>query len=297
MALTPELDRWRARGAVRQVAGRDVWVRDSGLPRDSPETVPVVLLHGFPGSAHDWSGVMDRLGSRRRAIAFDLPGYGFSSKDRHADYSLFTQADVVEALLTDLGIERCVLVAHDMGDTVTAELLARSNRGRLGFALEHVVLTNGSIFIDQAQLTRGQRLTLKLPARALPFGLPDVILRRSLEESFAPGAPAPPGAVDDLMAMIRYDHGDRLLPVLIRYIEERRRHQAHWTAGFVDFAGPLTLLWGEQDPIAVTAMARHLADLRPATVVRTFPELGHWPSIEAPEMIAEAILDSLDIHR
>ena len=56
---------------------------------------------------------------------------------------------------------------------------------RLSRPLGHVVLTNGSIFIDQARLTRGQRLTLRLPARALPIALPGMILRRSLAESFA----------------------------------------------------------------------------------------------------------------
>ncbi|CAN5483074.1 alpha/beta hydrolase [soil metagenome] len=286
--LPPDLDEWRRTGDVRRVAGRDVWVRDEG----AGET-PVVLLHGFPGSAHDWAGVLPALSARGRVVVLDLPGYGLSSKDRRADYSLFTQADVVEALLADLGIERCVLVAHDMGDTVTAELLARVNAGTLGLDVSQVVLTNGSIFIDQAVLTRGQRLTLRLPARPLPFSLPEAVLRRSLAESFAPGAPAPAGAIEALMAMIRHDGGDRLTPVLIRYIEERRRHQDRWTAALVDYAGPLTLLWGEQDPIAVVSMAHHLAALRPATDVRTFAHLGHWPATEAPDVVAAALLDVL----
>ena len=256
--------------------------------------VPVVVVHGFPGSSADWVGVVPLLAERHRVITFDLPGYGASDKTPGASYSLFRQADVVEALLADLGVSACAIVGHDMGDTVTAELLARRRHGRLDLDVEQVVLTNGSIFIDQAVLTRGQRLTLRLPGRPLPFSLPTAILRRSLEESFAPGAPAPAGAVDAMIAAIRHDHGDRLLPVLIRYILERRRHQARWTDALVSYDRPLTLLWGEQDPIAVVAMAHRLADLRPATTVRTFPELGHWPSVEAPAVLTAAVLQALE---
>ena len=249
-----------------------------------------MLVHGFPGSSHDWAGVVPLLAARRRVIAFDLPGYGASDKTPGASYSLFRQADIVEALLRDLGVARCAIVAHDMGDTVTAELLARRRHGRLDVEVEQVVLTNGSIFIDQAALTRGQRLTLRLPGRPLPFTMPTAILRRSLQESFAADAPAPDGAIEAMIASIRHDRGDRLLPVLIRYIEERRRHQERWTDGLVAYDGPLTLLWGEQDPIAVVAMAHRLAGLRPETTVRTFADLGHWPSVEAPEVLADAIL-------
>jgi pimeloyl-ACP methyl ester carboxylesterase len=187
-------------------------------------------------------------------------------------------------------VTRCRIVGHDMGDTVTAELAHRANHGELPFALESIVLTNGSIFIDLAQLTRGQRLTLRLPDRRSLFPMPTAILRRSLMESFTRTAPPPDGAVDDLIALIQHDAGDRLMPRLIRYITERRRHQPRWTAGLVDFAGPLTLVWGTEDPIAVLPMTERLASLRPATTVVRLDGVGHWPSIEVPERLAEELV-------
>lgn len=246
--------------------------------------VPVVVVHGFPGSSADWEAVAPLL--ERDVVLFDLPGYGRSDKSRDASYSLFDQATVVEEVLEQQGIERCFLVAHDMGNTVTAELASRHNAGTLGFRIEGIVLTNGSIFIDMAQLTRGQRLTLRLPNRPSLFSLPTWVMRRSLLESFTKEAPPPPGAIDELIAQIRIGGGERLMPVLIRYIEERRAHQTHWTAGFVEYDGPLTLVWGELDPIAVLPMAERMKALRPATTLVTMPGVGHWPSIEAPALLA-----------
>ena len=286
--LSSSVTAWRDGGRRVDLSGRSVFVHDSGVG-----AVPIVLIHGFPGSSHDWSRVVPLLPGR--LIALDLPGYGYSDKSPDASYSLFDQADAVEDLLAALGVQSCVVVAHDMGDTVTAELAARANAGRLGFAIDRIVLTNGSIFIDQARLTRGQRLTLRLPGRALPFPVPGPVLRRSLMESFAASAPPPPGAIDDLVSMIRHGRGDRLLPRLIRYIQERRVHQSDWTAGLVDFVGPLTLIWGAEDPIAVTAMTRRLVSLRPHTSLVTLPGVGHWPAIEAPDELAAQLLVALGL--
>lgn len=283
--LTPlptSVREWVDGGRSVKVGRRDVFVHDSGTG-----LVPVVLIHGFPGSSYDWAFVVPQLPGR--VIAFDLPGYGFSDKAPDASYSLFDQADLVEELLSGLEVDRCVIVAHDMGDTVSAELACRSNAGTLGFDIDQILLTNGSIFIDLAQLTRGQRLTLRLPNRVALFSLPSFVLRRSLMESFTRSAPPPAGAIDTLVAMVRHDHGDRLMPKLIRYIEERRVHQDHWTAGLVDFPGPLTLIWGEEDPIAVLAMTMRMQSLRPSTSVVTLNDVGHWPSIEAPQRLAAEI--------
>ena len=283
MSLSAPVQAWHDRGRVVHVAGRSVFVVESGEGE-----VPFVILHGFPGSSYDWASVLPHLPGR--VIAFDLPGYGFSDKSPASSYSLFDQADVVEGVLAQLKVERCVIVGHDMGDTVTAELAARANAGALEFDLQRIVLTNGSIFIDLAQLTRGQKLTLRAPNRASPFRMPTVILRRSLAESFTRSAPAPSGAIDALIELIRHDRGDRLMPRLIRYIEERRVHQEHWTAGLVEFAGPLTLIWGEEDPIAVLPMTERMQQLRADTAVVRLDGVGHWPSIECPERLAAEIV-------
>ncbi|WP_370247801.1 alpha/beta fold hydrolase [Nocardioides sp.] len=276
---------WRETGRTADVDGHAVFVS-----RGEGRGTPVLLLHGYPGSSVDFAGVLPALGAPW--VAPDLRGFGYSAKPvgaRH--YSLFAQADLVEQVVGDL--PEVAVLAHDMGTTVAAELLARQHEGRLGFRIASVVLTNGSIFIDLAQLTRGQRAGLRLGPRAMPLGLPDAVVRRSLRESIAPGTridPAlDPAPLADLLALIREGRGDRVLVQQLLYLRERRVHQARWTAGFVDFAGPLAALWGTRDPIAVPAMPRRLADLRPGTDVVEWDDVGHWPSLEVPERLAEQV--------
>ncbi|MGY0498336.1 alpha/beta fold hydrolase [Nocardia sp. FBN12] len=280
---------WRASGRHLTVGSHQVFVVELG----SAAGPPLVIIHGFPGSSHDFAAVAHHLSPDRRVLLIDLLGFGFSDKPRTARYSLFEQADLIESVLSQRGIHRCALLAHDMGDTVVAELLHRHNTGVLGFVPEQVILTNGSIFIDLAQLTLGQRAMLRLPATALPFPLPARLLSRALEQSFAPAAPAPPGAIESLVGLIQRGGGACLLPRQNRYLLERREFQDRWTGGLVEFAGPLTLVWGAHDPIATIAMPERLRELRPQTRVVILPDVGHWPSLEAPELLASRITQEL----
>lgn len=118
----------------------------------------LLLLHGFPTSSHDWSRVWDALAARRRVVALDLPGFGFSAKPASYSYPLLEQADVVELALRELGVARASVIAHDMGTSVATELLARRESGLLHFAIDRLVLMNGSVHAELARLTPAQKL-------------------------------------------------------------------------------------------------------------------------------------------
>ena len=281
MTLPAPVTDWQAQGATESVGGHDVFVVDTG----AAEAPVLVMLHGFPGSSFDWRHVVAALSSRWRIVTFDFPGFGLSAKPDQA-YSLFRQAELVEELLTARGIGRAALLAHDMGDTVAAELLARAGERGPEAAVDWVacVLTNGSIFIDMAQLTAGQQLLLSLPDERMAESLGEEGMASGLQVSFPPGRPSAP-ELQAMVALILREGGDRLLPRTIRYVEERRAHQPRWTAALVDYPGTLVAAWGDLDPIAVPEMPDHLAALRAEagndTELVHWPDIGHWPSVEA----------------
>ena len=270
---------WAERGEILEINGRRVfyWERGSGPT--------LVALHGFPSSSHDWRFLADRLPARR-FIAMDLLGFGLSDKSKDGDYSLSAQADLVEGLLDRLGVDSCDLVAHDMGDSVVAELLARSTEGRLTFDARRAVLMNGGIFIDLVQMTGGQKLFLRLPNVKLPFQVPVNLFRGQLRRTFS--EQHQPVPLDLLMIELLLMHagGARLLPRTIRYQEERRTYEARLTGGLVDWTGPLSLIWGEADEVTVPAIADHLVYLRPSTEDIRWRDVGHWPHLEVPERVA-----------
>jgi len=87
---------------------------------EAGEGPPVVLVHGFPELAYSWRHQLPALASAGlRAIAYDLRGYGGSSKPENIDdYGLITLVDDLIGLLDAEDIERAALVGHDWGSIV-----------------------------------------------------------------------------------------------------------------------------------------------------------------------------------
>jgi pimeloyl-ACP methyl ester carboxylesterase len=253
---------------------------------------PLLVLHGFPTSSHDWHRVLDQLAQQRRVVLLDFLGFGLSDKPDQR-YSLFEQADLVEAVVADAGLSDVVLVTHDMGDSVGGELLARSLDAELPFTVARRVLTNGSIYLAMAHLTDGQELLLSLPDELLAQGLGRDTLVAALRETFATDADVPDDDVQVAAELILRDGGDRLLPRTIRYVEERREHEGRWTSAVERHPAPLTIVWGDADPIAVWPMAERVHAARPdATLVR-LRGIGHYPMLEAPDVFTAAVEHTL----
>ncbi|MEE9281923.1 MAG: alpha/beta fold hydrolase [Myxococcota bacterium] len=91
------------------------------------EGTPVVLIHGFTGSAEgNWfsNGVADALAKSHRVVAIDVRGHGRSDKPHDpAMYGDRLWRDVIE-LMDHLGIERAHVHGYSMGGGITASLLA-----------------------------------------------------------------------------------------------------------------------------------------------------------------------------
>ncbi len=284
------IKRWRGRGHDRLLAGRRVFTIDTGTPQgeDAP---PLLLIHGFPTCSFDWRHIIDRLAARRRVLTLDLLGYGLSEKPDIA-YPLSLQADIVQAFVVDVGLAGTdlALVTHDMGDSVGGEVLARSLEGTLPFAIVRRVLTNGSIFIEEANPTIGQRLLLRVGDRAVPLPLIERLFRRGLPQVF--GSDTQPGAVelDAQWQLLATDGGQRLYPRLIRYYPERFVRQDRWTGAIARHSSPLAVVWGDQDPVAGLVMVDRLRAVRRDLTLTVLEGIGHFPMIEAPEAFGDAVL-------
>ena len=283
---------WQARGARRALAGHDIFVIDRAPATETAE--PILLLHGFPTCSFDWRGVIDLIARQRRVITLDFLGFGLSAKPDQR-YSLFEQADIVQALLEQTGLDRFALVTHDMGDSVGGEILARSLDGTLGADITGRVITNGSIYMDLVQLSAGQQFLLALPDQMLPAEqAPDrELYTAGVASTFAPDAAIPADELEAQWALCEMADGHRLLPRLIRYVEERHEHEERWTGAIERHPSPLSIVWGALDPIAVIAMANRLAGARADAALTIFDDVGHYPMIEAPERLAGEIVRAL----
>jgi pimeloyl-ACP methyl ester carboxylesterase len=290
--VSNDIDRWEQAGSYRTIGGHRIFVVDRAAEVERHE--PVLVLHGFPTCSYDWRRTIETLAQVRRVVVPDFLGFGLSAKP-DAKYSLFEQADLVEAVVAELGLWEVALLTHDMGDSVGGELLARSLDGALGFDVTNRVITNGSIYMELVQLSDGQKLLLMLPDQMLDEDqAPDrAAVATALRGTLAPDASVDDGELEMLAELVVRDRGSRLLPRTIRYIEERRVHEGRWTGAIERHPAPLTIVWGDVDPIAVWPMAERLHSARPdATLVR-LDGIGHYPMLEASEAFDAAVEHAL----
>ncbi len=274
----PQRTDWKTAGTFIEIGDHQIFVADQPA-HSGPESEPLVIIHGFPTSAFDFAHLIPALAARRRVVAMDLLGFGLSAKP-DTGYTMALQADVVIGVLNALGLDRFALLTHDMGDTVGGELLARTMEGSWSAEVTRRVVTNGSVYIDMANLTDGQLMLLSLPDEVAPAGPGPELMAASLAATLAPAH----RHIDmtDHAELVCHNGGDALLPRTIRYIEERRANERRFTGAIETHPSPLHIVWGPEDPIAVAAMAERLASTRPDATIAWIEGAGHYPQIEDP---------------
>ncbi|MEO7387047.1 MAG: alpha/beta hydrolase, partial [Gammaproteobacteria bacterium] len=199
--MVETLDNWRQSGGTFAWRGHEVFIRRGG-----DAAAPVLLLiHGFPTASWDYAPVWDELTSHWRVLTLDMLGFGFSAKPRGYPYSIFHQAELCEAYLRAESVTTYHALAHDYGDTVAQELLARQgDAGSVGPRLASVCLLNGGIFPEAHSPLLIQRLLSSplgpLAARLSTRGS----FARSMRRIFDPQRPPTPAELDGLWALVTH---------------------------------------------------------------------------------------------
>jgi pimeloyl-ACP methyl ester carboxylesterase len=283
-ALTDNVRAWRERGADEDFRGRRIHVfeRGGGGPL-------LLFLHGFPSSSFDWRALLE-LETEHAVLAPDFLGFGLSEKPRDHEYTLHWQADLVEELVGRHGDSQPVfLVAHDMGTSVATELMARDLEDALDMEITGALLLNGSMVQDAASPTLGQRLLRSAVGPLFSRLSSERFFRQQFGSIFSPGHPLTAEEADDQWALICAGGGRTLNHKTIRYMEERFRHADRWHGALRNWPKPLSLAWGMLDPVATTNVLEAVLGLRREAPVARFEDLGHYPQIEDPARVNEAL--------
>jgi pimeloyl-ACP methyl ester carboxylesterase len=86
-------------------------------PPGAPQRLPLVCLHGSPGSATNFKRLAPRIAAAREVWALDLPGFG-ESRGAPGGYSILAHARALLAALDALGIERAHVLGWSLGGGV-----------------------------------------------------------------------------------------------------------------------------------------------------------------------------------
>ena len=273
------LKEWKNAGKYFDYHGQQIFYRES-----PPGGETLLLVHGFPTASWDWNKIWQELAQDYHLLAPDMIGFGFSDKPSRYDYSIMDQADLHEAFLAEKNIRSVHILAHDYGDTVVQEMLARLNertaKGEEELQLQSVCFLNGGIFPEMHR----PRLIQKLLVSPLGFLLTPFIGRHTLEKNFntiwGKGKPTAQ-EIDEFYELLTYNNGKARFHQLIHYITERRRHRNRWVNAVLETTIPLRLINGALDPISGRHLAERYSKLVPEADVALLEDVGHYPQTEA----------------
>lgn len=277
-----------ASSSRRHLLGTDVHVVTA--PSDV-DTIPFVLLHHFFGNAFTWRRLIPLLTPFAPVVAMDRPGFGFShrqaaSSDGWIDhYSRAHAADLLAALLDDLGHEMAILVGCSAGGTATLEFVDHHPERVAGFALISPAVTG-----DIGPPTPIRRLSRRgigagLATRAIESRRGDITTRR-ITGSWADSSLADDSDIAAYDLTTRGAHwADALWGCMVADDSPDLRHV------FSQVRVPTTFINGIKDPIIKPTWTRKAADATADSTWIPLEGVGHTPHEEAPEVLVAPLRD------
>ena len=282
------LEQWKAGGSYYGYQQHQIFVREEGVG----ETL--LLIHGFPTASWDWQQLWPKLVEKYHVISPDLLGFGFSDKPRNYLYSIFDQANMIEALLQLKNIERAKIISHDYGDTVAQELLARfntrQNRGEAGLEITHLCLLNGGLFPEVHRPLLVQKVLMSPVGFIVGRLFNRAKLGKNFKNIFGPNTQPTEKELDDFWTLVAGNGGRYVFHLLIRYMAERVQYRDRWVGALQETKIPLRFINGLADSISGAHMAQRYQELIPNPDVVELEDIGHFPLIEAPQKVLQYFL-------
>ena len=282
------LSDWKAAGDWLSFRGHRIFCRHQpGPAADSPV---LLLIHGFPTASWDWAPLWSALAEDFELLAVDMLGFGWSAKPPQHRYSILEQADLQQAAMGHIGRNVGHVLAHDYGDTVAQELLARHlHREQGALTVESLCLLNGGLF-PECHRARPIQKVLNSPLGGLVSRLTsERLFRRSFAAVFGSQTQPSDAELAAFWALVSDQQGQRISHRLIKYIDERRTHRARWVGALAAAAVPQRFINGLEDPVSGAHMVRRYRERVPTADVVELPGIGHYPQIESPAAVLDAI--------
>ena len=272
------------RGDFIRVRGVRLHKIDTGGPGPA-----VVLLHGNGVTLADMeiSGLVARIARRRRVVAFDRPGFGYSERPRAIAWTPAAQASLLAGALERMGIEQAVVVGHSWGSMVA-----------LALALDHPRLVQGLVLVSGYYFPTPRKDVFAFAPPAIPL-IGDVLrytiaplVGQLIKDSVIRKVFAPQPVPRRFSA--EFPAGLALRPGQIRAASEESALMVPSAAAgvrrYADLSIPVTIMAGTADKIVDPhwQSARLHETIRHSHLI-LLPGVGHMLHHIAPDDVVDAI--------
>ena len=255
----------------------------------------MLMLHGFPEFWYSWRYQIPEFASDFKVVAPDLRGYNDS--DKPASQSAYVMNELVrdvEGIITGLGYEKCVLVAHDWGGGI-----AWSFASKYPQMLEKLIIMNCP---HPAKFSEGLRTPQQLLRSWYMFFfqlpvIPELFLQSQdyqfIENAFKGMAIKKSAFSTEDINLYKDAAAKRgALTAMINYYRNiLGSPMFNQNSSILEV--PTLMIWGEED----TALGKELTYGTEAYVrdfqIRYISNCSHWVQQEQPELVNQYMREFL----
>jgi 3-oxoadipate enol-lactonase len=260
---------------VAAVNGTHIHYRDTDPGRGNPGGArPVLVFSNSLGTDFRiWDRVIARLGDRYRIITYDKRGHGLSD-GAPAPYKMSDHVEDLAGLLNRLGVEDAIICGLSVGGLIAQ-----------GLAAAHPALVSRLILCDTAHKIGTADLWNERIAAVETGGieaLADGVLERWFSADFRASKTAELSAWRNLLVRTTAD-GYAGTCAAIR--------DADFTESSAKLDVPTLCICGSEDGATTPDLVRSTAELIPGARFELIEGAGHLPCIEAPDAVANLILE------
>lgn len=259
----------------------------------------IIMTHGTAAWSELWRETLTALSSQGyRAIAVDLPPFGFSERPPDRTYTRHDQAIRIRDVLDRLGIERAIVLGHSFGAGPAAELAMR-----FPSRVRALLLVNAALGLPRdgaAPAAAPGWLTGLLGIAPLRDGLVATTLTNPMltQMLLASMLARKERALPDYVAILQHPMQLKASTAdfgwwLQYFIAVDRAALSMSPEAFRRIAMPVSILWGDMDTVTPIEQGQRLAGLIPGSKLIPIARLGHIPQIEDPQLFLKTLRDVL----
>lgn len=248
---------------------------------DAGKGVPTLFLHGIPDSGTVWQDVTRVVSASYRCVVPDLPGFGQSAVPADFQVTLNGMAEFIDAFLAAAGITEPVnLVVHDIGGPFGLAWAVRHPE-----KVSSITIMN-TVFQSEYRWHRyGRICRMPILGELLHLLMPQSGLARSMRDNSGVNKPSR----EHISATYR-DFSSSVRKMVLRVYRglDPEIFQT-WDAELRALAAqlPSLVMWGDRD----TYIDSRFAERFGARKVKHFPQCGHWPMVEIPDVVSRNLLE------
>jgi pimeloyl-ACP methyl ester carboxylesterase len=253
-------------------------------PSEASEAV--VFVHGNPGSADDWEGLVAAAATTgRRALSLDLPDFGDTVAPDGFEHSVLGYATFLGEALEKLRVERVHLVVHDFGGPIGLVWVAMNPDALASITLIDTGILPGYRWHKLARIWRTPVVGELFQATATRGAFRSLLNRNE-----------PRGLPREFVEAM-YDHYDRrtrkAVLALYRDTDDPGSAAPELTKLLAPRDIPALVVWGEEDAYLPASYAERQREAFPSVDVHVLPASGHWPFADAPETVERLLVEFL----